>query len=328
MRPYTRDQTLQNRAFLEALAKAGNATHAAAAVGVALGTFQYRRANHPVFATEWEAALAIGRAAAADPARGRERRGYRITRFANGTVQLRRMCAREIDRNGEQSFLAALSATANVGLSAKAAGFTREAFYNRARIDPGFAREWRIALQTGYERVEFALIHGFTAASHRHDDWRHNDPPDIPPMNPEQAIQQLHLHYKTAKLWSTRPWEKPRRGESTEQWSARMATITRARQRREYEDAEVARAQGRAPEPTSRFEGDMAVYDLSEKLRAEVLASAPPKLQPGVGTVRWAKLRLRQSKEAAAGGEAPAERDVRMRRTGEAMFGGWRWERE
>jgi hypothetical protein len=285
-----------------------------------------RRRRDPALAVEWDAALAVSAASAGGErgAGGAVPPGYHKVRLANGRVQLRRVREGGLDGDGEQRFLLSLAATANVQLSAKAAGFSPGSIYQRAHADPGFAREMRMALQVGYERLEFALIRGFTAGSHEDDAWRHNDPPEIPPMRPEQALQQLTLHEKEAKMWSTRPWEKPRRGETTEQWSARMATITRARQRREYEDAEVARAEGRMPEPPSRFEGDMAVYDLSEKLRAEVLASAPPKAQPGVGTVRWAKLKLRQSKEAAAAGEEAGERDVRMRRTGEAMFGGWR----
>lgn len=290
-----------------------------------VGTMYARRRRDPALAVEWDAALAVSAASAGgERVDGGVAPGYHKVRLANGRVQLRRVREGGLDGDGEQRFLLSLAATANVQLSAKAAGFSAGSIYQRAHADPGFAREMRIALQVGYERLEFALIHGFTAGSHSQDAWRHNEPPEIPPMRPEQALQQLHLHEKAAKMWSTRPSERPRPGETTDQWSARMATITRARQRCEYEDAEVARTEGRTPEPPSRFEGDMAVYDLSEKLRAEVLASAPPKAQPAVGTVRWAKQTLRQSKEAAAAGEAPGEREVRMKRTGEAMFGGWR----
>ena len=332
MRAYTRAKALENRAFLGALTRTGNARAAAEACGLKWETMYARRRRDPALALEWDAALAVSAAtASADrggdaAAAGGVPPGYHKVRLANGRVQLRRVRAGGLDSDGEQRFLTALSATANVGLSARAAGFSPSSIYQRARIDPGFAREMRLALQIGYERLEFALIRSFTAASHRQDAWRHNDPPEIPPMRPEQALQQLHLHHKAARMWSERPWEKPRAGETTDQWSARMATITRVRERRAFEDAEVARAEGRRPEPKSRFEGDMAVYDLSEKLRAEVLAAAPPKAQPAVGTVRWAKLRLRQTREAAEAGEAPAEREVRMRRTGEAMFGGWRVE--
>lgn len=328
MRAYSRAKALETRAFLKALTTTGNARAAAEACGLKWGTMYARRRRDPALAVEWDAALAVSAASA----RGGEGEGgippgYHKVRLANGRVQLRRVREGGLDSAGEQRFLASLAATANIQLSAKAAGFSPGSIYQRAHADPGFAREMRMALQVGYERLEFALIRGFTAGSHEDDAWRHNDPPEIPPMSPEQALQQLTLHEKEAKLWSTRPWEKKRRGETTDQWSARMATITRARQRREYEDAEVARAEGRTPEPKSRFEGDMAVYDLSEKLRAEVLASAPLKAQPGVGTVRWAKLKARERREAAEGfgsGEEAEGREVRMRRTGEAMFGGWR----
>jgi len=322
MRSFTRSQVIQNRAFLDALARTGNAREAARVTGLNRSMLTKRRASHPALAAEWDAALVVARAAPADG------KAYRPVRLSSGRVQLRRVGAGRLGPEARQAFLSALSACANVRLAAKAAGFSHSAFYHHARTDPGFAREMRLALQAGYERLEFALIHGFTAASHTDDGWRHNDPPAIPPMTAEQALQALTLHRKTTQLWHTRPWERRRPGETTDQWSARMAAIARARDRRAFEDAEVARAAGREPEPPTRFEGDMAVYALAEKLRAEVLAAAPPKAQPGVGRVRWAKLRLRQAREAAEAGEAAEEREVRMRRTGQALFGGWRVERD
>ena len=99
----------------------------------------------------------------------------------------------------EQAFLAALSATCNVRLSAAAAGFTHSAFYQRAKKDPGFAREWRLAEERGWEALNGALVAGFLPDSHEDDAWRHNAPPDMPAMTVAQAIQLVFLHEKSAR---------------------------------------------------------------------------------------------------------------------------------
>ena len=62
MRPLTREQCLQNRAFLNVLRRTGNVRLAAREVGAKYGTMQHRRRVHPAFATRWDAALAFARA--------------------------------------------------------------------------------------------------------------------------------------------------------------------------------------------------------------------------------------------------------------------------
>lgn len=74
-------------------------------------------------------------------------------RLANGGLQLRAPTTRRIDNAARQAFLAALSATANIRLSARAAGFAHSSFYRLRDHDPGFAREMRMALQDGYDRI-------------------------------------------------------------------------------------------------------------------------------------------------------------------------------
>src|SRR5690554_6613137 len=61
-RPLKRRQALQNRAFLDALRRTGNVRLAARELGVHRSTFTKRRAKHPAFAAEWDAALAIAHA--------------------------------------------------------------------------------------------------------------------------------------------------------------------------------------------------------------------------------------------------------------------------
>jgi hypothetical protein len=166
-----------------------------------------------------------------------------IVRLASGALQVRRAQPGKLTREAEQAFLAALSATANVKLSAAAAGACEAAFYRRRRQNPAFAREMRLALQMGYDRLEAALLESGLAGSHEHDDWRSNEPPAIPPMTPAQALQLMYLHQKEARL-TAEPWRvKRRRGESSEAYSERLALMAEERQRRAREAFELAEAE-------------------------------------------------------------------------------------
>ena len=260
-RPITRAQAEQNRAFLKILSRTGNARLAARETGAKYGTMQHRRKVHPAFAARWDAALALARARLSRKESTRttlrqaqgERSGWRtvggepvIVRSKCGTVQIRRAQAGKLTRACEQAFLAALSATANVTLSAAAAGASPRAFYRRKRQCSAFAREMRLALQTGYDRIEEALLHGTLAASHEHDAWRSNDPPAIPPMSANQALQLMYLHQKEARLTAD-PWPiKRQRGEPREVWLARLAIIAEERDRLAREAFEIAEAERHA----------------------------------------------------------------------------------
>jgi hypothetical protein len=137
----------------------------------------------------------------------------------------------------------ALSATCNIRLSAAAVGADFNAFNRRRRKNPAFAREMRMALSQGYFRLETALLEGFAPGSHEHDDWRDNDPPAIPPMTVNQALQLLYLHQKEARLNWVEPHQVRRRpGESREAQNERLAAMYEARMQREREKFEVAEA--------------------------------------------------------------------------------------
>ncbi len=279
-RKLTRAQRLENRAFLAALARTGNAREAARRVGAHRAKFTRRRANHPDFATQWDAALALAHATLQNPPQpvpakaGREggqaakRLGgggpapqsslrETVHRTPSGRLQLRRPGGRRrLGRAAEQAFLAALSATANIRLSAAAAGFTHGAFYAHRRRNPGFAREWRLALQIGYDRIEAALLEGFRPDAYEDDGWRHNDPPPIPKMSPGQALQLLYLHQKEARLWTEPDYIKRRRGESKEAHSIRLGAMYEARLQRDREAFALAEAARRERGWPSPFEPD------------------------------------------------------------------------
>ena len=282
-RPLTRHQHLQNAAFLKALRRSGNIRLAAREIGVSHATLHGRRANHPAFAQEWDAALTLaqadceiagGRAAplAAKAARDADDRGHRtrggevtVVRRNDGKLQVRSAQPGKLTRECEQAFLSALSATANVRLSAAAAGASVAAFYRRRRKNPAFAREMRLALEMGYERVEAALIAASLADSHRDDAWRHNDPPPVPPLTFDQAMQVLQLHQKEVRLIAEPPHIKRRRGESQEARSYRLGAMYEANQQRLREDYDVAEAARREGRGVSPHEPDAPVLpDLSQ----------------------------------------------------------------
>lgn len=261
-RPLTREQTLQNHAFLEALERTGNIRLAARETGIRYGTVQHRRANHPAFAQECDAALAVAHSklraeggrkppSATDAAPSYRTKGGEgvVVRRRDGKLQMRAAQPGKLTRQCEQAFLAALSATANVRLSAAAAGASVAAFYRRRRQNPAFAREMRMALQAGYERLEMALLESFEPGSYRDDAWRHNDPPPIPPMTPYQALQLLYLHQKEARLLAEPPSLRRRKGESSEALSYRLSVmhdLRLQRDRERWEVTEAARREGKA----------------------------------------------------------------------------------
>jgi hypothetical protein len=260
----TRAQALQNRAFLKVLRKTGNVRLACREAGLKYATMQNRRAKHPGFAVRWDAALAfawarlnsVGKrgpstASGSPPLESQGRRaGFRtrggemvICRRNDGKLQMRRAQPGKLTPEAEQAFLAALSATCNIRLAAAAVGAAAHAFYRRRKKSPAFAREQRLALQQGYEALELALHESGVAGSDEHDDWRHNDPPAMPPMSVNQALQLMYLHQKAALLVDEPTPMRRRKGESNAMRNERLALMAEARDERAREAFEVAEAE-------------------------------------------------------------------------------------
>lgn len=244
-RPFTRAQTLENAAFLRALRRTGNAHAAARELGLSRSRFTRRRGRSPAFAAQWEAALTLAQARLGKSAGGTRRAGAaQLVHLSDGRFQLREALPGRIDSAAQQRFLMALAASANVRLAARAAGFSHASFYHHKRTNPGFAREWKLALQRGYEAIETALLESWKPEAHEHDHWAYNDPPAVPPMTVNQALQLLYLHQKEARLWAEPEPLRRRRGESHEARSMRLTLVHEARmehQRELYRIAEAAR---------------------------------------------------------------------------------------
>ncbi|UUY00018.1 hypothetical protein [Sphingomonas sp. J315] len=245
-RPFNRRQAHENAAFLAALRRTGNAREAARSLGFHRSTMTKRRARDPAFAAEWDAALVFAHANLNTAGQQPDTSEPRAVRTASSRMQLRALPARALDRAAEQAFLSALSATANVRLSAAAAGFSHSAFYARRRQSPAFAREMQLALETGYERVELALMEAALASSYRDDAWRHNDPPAIPSMTADEAMMLLRLHHQSVRLQEEPPHLKRRRGESSEAHSYRLSEMYKARLQRARDAFDVAEAERRS----------------------------------------------------------------------------------
>ena len=249
-RPFNRRQALENARFVAALRRTGNPRLAADLLGVHRSTYTKRRAKCAIFAQAWDAAIAFAHAAfheaggQAPPGTVTRNCPHTVTRNCphspplrtqggelhvgrtrNGRLQLRRAPKGWMTKAGEQAFFAALSATANVRLSAAATGFTHSAFYQKKATRKPFAREMRLAHKMGYDRVEMALHAAAWPDSDEDDAWRHNEPPPIPQMTVDQAIQLLCLHEKSVRQSWDRPHHRRRRGEPWETYTARLRAM-------------------------------------------------------------------------------------------------------
>ncbi|HYG47303.1 MAG TPA: hypothetical protein VD846_05100 [Allosphingosinicella sp.] len=256
MRPFTPRQRAQNAAFLEALRRTGNPRLAAAELGVHRSTYSKRRAKCAAFAADWDSALKACHAAlrlgggprpARDGAALRTKGGEIIVgRTRGGRLQLRRSPPGRMTAAGEDRFFEALSASANVRLSAAVTGFSHSAFYYRARRSANFAGEMKVALRVGFDRIDcalyqsFDLLHGPDWGEPRAD-WfdRIRDCP-LPRMTIDQAIQILAMHNRTCRLG----WEHR---------EARYRVAGNAEVRREIQAALAVATRGRHHEETGSW---------------------------------------------------------------------------
>jgi hypothetical protein len=221
-RPFTPLQAHQNQVFLDSLGRTGNVRLSARAAGVGYGTIQHRRSGHADFAQRWEAAVVsvharlhlAGGKRGPEPAQRRGRDKLRtqggepiVVRTRSGRLQIRLAHPDKLTRAAEQTFLCALAATANIRLSAAAAGASPAAFYRRRRRDLAFAREFRTALKIGFDRLEYSAVERtLEALQGKPPAWLAQSIANpLPPMSFDQAYQQLCFHRTTVRLDQERP---------------------------------------------------------------------------------------------------------------------------
>lgn len=221
----------ENAAFLDALRRTGNASLAARWCGLNRSTMRGRRRRSAAFAAEWDAASLSSSAALklgggerpaeneAAPAKLRTEGGEIVVgRTLGGRLQLRRAPPGRMTEAGEHFFFRALAASANVRLSAAATGFTHSAFYQKRKKRPVFAREMKIALTIGFDRLEAAAIErtlqalaGGGPETAWLEDAISGNP--LPPFTFGQAFQILCLHRNSVRLDGDRPPGRPPRVE-------------------------------------------------------------------------------------------------------------------
>ncbi len=149
-------------------------------------------------------------------------------------------------------------------------------------------------------RVESALLASALPESHDDDAWRHNDPPPIPPMTVEQALQLICLHEKSVRQSWERPHRRKRRGEPWETYSQRLAAMWTAEKAREAEE-EALRSAARAA-PAGDWDDEDADPPAAARARSgdrlEQGRSGQGAAQPQAGFVR--RLAPRRLEEARA----------------------------
>lgn len=74
------------------------------------------------------------------------------------TAMRRRPQKKEATMRQRQMFLETLADSCNVCRAAEAAGITKSTFYRLRRRDAAFAEAWQEALESGYVRLEMALV--------------------------------------------------------------------------------------------------------------------------------------------------------------------------
>lgn len=155
-RPLTPGQLRENVVFLLELSRTGNAREAARRLGAHRAKFTKRRAKHPRFAAQWDAALELAqenlaRDSTFDPG---------LTHRADGRLQLRERQCSGINADRKLGFLHMLHASGSVRLAAEVEGFSHAAFYHHRLRDPEFARAWDEAMLTArmnWEEVKMGM---------------------------------------------------------------------------------------------------------------------------------------------------------------------------
>jgi len=161
--------------FLRALERTGDVRAAAEDAGIDHTTAYLRRRTHGDFASDWERALRAHRERVvgekAEELEGLIARPLTPLSFAESPspsrgegelvgagAQLRRAGHDRWSARKEKAFFDELAATANVKRSARAAGVSPNAVYQRRLRDPHFKAKWAAVLETGRAAIEMHLV--------------------------------------------------------------------------------------------------------------------------------------------------------------------------
>ena len=110
-----------------------------------------------------------------------------------------------------------------------------------------------------------ALLASGLETSFADDDWRRNEPPEMPPMTVNQALQLMYLHQKEARLGRTPDPMRRRRGETSGAVSMRLGLLYEARLERDRQAFRIAEAERLAEgKPTYQRWGPGELPDLAQ----------------------------------------------------------------
>jgi hypothetical protein len=118
--------------------------------------------------------------------------------------------------------------------------------------------------------VEGALVGGWLQTSYDHDDWTHNEPPAVPKMTTDEALQLLRIRVQHARAQSGQAHFDQRRGEPRDVRQKRMG--------RQYLDR------------LSRDTEDLLLYQVLQNGDADARALETPIVLPALDQVTgWSK---------------------------------------
>lgn len=204
---------VRRAAFMAVVAETGNRTLACERAKVSQSWVTLHRATDPAFRAELEAAVATARArlsglraagASMAPGRGWGSQGGEelVARGGNGRrTQIARARLKQWTPRVEQRFLEVLAGSANVKAACAAVGLTQASAYNHRHRWSSFRERWDKALETGYVRIETAMIGQLGAmlgAETDADEYESGATPDltITHMTVDAALQAMWQHQR------------------------------------------------------------------------------------------------------------------------------------
>ena len=202
-------------AFLKALEACGNQSLAAGRACVSLSWVCQERMRNPDFDAACKRTIASARNRLRQAKGNRPPQGWGhldgvelVVRGTKGRrVQIARARAGQWTAASEDRFLEVFAATCNAKAAYEAAGKSKGSAYTHRKRWPGFARRWGAAEETGYARVEMALLENGCNLFSSTD-----LPPEcpMPAMSVDQALQLLRLHRSQMRAEGRAPGRRPR----------------------------------------------------------------------------------------------------------------------
>ena len=122
-------------------------------------------------------------------------------------VQVRRARVKQWTPRVEKRFLSVLAATCNVRLACAEVGMWPPSAYSHRHRWPAFAKAWDEAVETGYFRLEAALV---AAGCNLASDLEVEPDFTIAGMGVHDALQLLHMHKHQVRGLGKRPGRGPR----------------------------------------------------------------------------------------------------------------------